>query len=52
MRIDGQCHCGGITYEAEVDPATARICHCTDCQVLSGTAFRTVSQLRTRTSNS
>ena len=42
MKIDGQCHCGNISYEAEVDPATARICHCTDCQVLSGTAFRTV----------
>ena len=25
-----------------MDPATARICHCTDCQVLSGTAFQTV----------
>ncbi len=46
MKIDGKCHCGAITYEAEVDPATARICHCTDCQVLSGTAFRTVVAAR------
>jgi hypothetical protein len=29
------------TYEAEVDPATVRVCHCTDCQTLTGTAFRT-----------
>ncbi len=41
MRIDGRCHCGFITYEAEVTPESATICHCTDCQMLSGTAFRT-----------
>jgi hypothetical protein len=40
MNITGGCHCGAIRYEAEVDPATAGICHCTDCQILSGTAFR------------
>ena len=32
MKIDGGCHCGYITYEAEADPANAMICHCTDCQ--------------------
>ena len=42
MKVTGGCHCGQITYEAEVDPATVRVCHCTDCQTLSGTAFRTV----------
>ena len=41
MKIDGRCHCGLVTYAAEVDPETATICHCTDCQALSGTAFRT-----------
>jgi hypothetical protein len=41
MKIDGGCHCGYITYEAEADPAKTSICHCTDCQSLSGTAFRT-----------
>ena len=40
MRIDGGCHCGFITYEGEADPAKAGICHCTDCQVLTGTAYR------------
>lgn len=40
MNITGGCHCGAIRYEAEIDPATAGICHCTDCQVLSGTAYR------------
>jgi hypothetical protein len=40
MRITGGCHCGKITYEAEVDPETVSICHCTDCQTFSGSAFR------------
>ena len=42
MKIDGRCHCGGITYEAEIDPGKVGVCHCTDCQTLSGTAFRTL----------
>ena len=42
MKIDGGCHCGYITYEAEVDPDQTTICHCTDCQTLTGSAFRTV----------
>lgn len=41
MKIDGRCHCGYITFEAEADPDKAGICHCTDCQSLSGSAFRT-----------
>lgn len=41
MKIDGACHCGNITYSAEIDPETVGLCHCTDCQTLSGTAFRT-----------
>ncbi len=42
MKVDGKCHCGRITYEAEVDPDKVLICHCTDCQELSGSAFRIV----------
>lgn len=41
MKLDGGCHCGSITYEAVVDPERVGICHCTDCQALSGSAFRT-----------
>ena len=40
MKVDGQCHCGAITYEAEVEPDTIGICHCHDCQTLSGSPFR------------
>ena len=42
MKIDGGCHCGYITYQAEVDPNEVKVCHCTDCQSLSGSAFRTI----------
>jgi hypothetical protein len=41
MKIDGSCHCGTITYEAEIDPADVGVCHCTDCQSLTGSAFTT-----------
>ena len=40
MKIDGSCNCGAITIEGEADPATVTVCHCTDCQTSSGSAFR------------
>jgi hypothetical protein len=47
MKMDGACHCGRITFEAEIDPAKVLICHCTDCQSLSGGAFRIVVRTST-----
>lgn len=44
MRVDGGCHCGHIRYEAEIEADRVIICHCTDCQTLSGSAFRVVVQ--------
>jgi hypothetical protein len=47
MHITGDCHCGNISYEAEVDPGKVNICHCTDCQILTGGAYRvTVPSLK------
>ena len=40
MKVEGNCHCGQITFEAEIDPDAVRICHCTDCQTLTGSAYR------------
>jgi hypothetical protein len=40
MRIDGTCHCGFINIEGEADPEKTQICHCTDCQTSTGSAFR------------
>jgi len=42
MKVNGGCHCGAISYEAEVDPESVSVCHCTDCQTLTGSAFRVV----------
>ena len=40
MKIDGACHCGYITIEGEADPEKTTICHCSDCQTGTGSAFR------------
>ncbi len=42
MHIDGTCHCGLISFTAEVDASRVMICHCSDCQVLSVAPFRAV----------
>ena len=42
MKIDGRCHCGDVTFEAEADPETTAICNCTDCQTMSGAPLRAV----------
>jgi hypothetical protein len=42
MKIDGRCHCGNVTFEAEADPETTTICNCTDCQIMSGAPLRAV----------
>jgi hypothetical protein len=40
MKVDGACVCGAIKIEAEADPERTQICHCTDCQTGTGSAFR------------
>ena len=40
MKVQGACHCGQISFEAEADPAGVKLCNCTDCQVLTGSGFR------------
>ena len=49
MKINGGCHCGYISYEAEIDPDKIVVCHCTDCQTLSGSPFRWVAPTREST---
>ncbi len=46
MKVEGACHCGYVTFIADVDPETAAICHCTDCQTLAGAPFRMVVATR------
>lgn len=40
MKVDGACACGAIRVEAEADPEKTQVCHCTDCQTATGSAFR------------
>jgi hypothetical protein len=47
MKVDGRCHCGFITFAAEIEPEKMWLCHCTDCQTLSGSAFRAIVPTRT-----
>ena len=49
MKIDGRCHCGYITFEAEAEPDKAAICHCADCQSFSGSAFRAIVRVTDNT---
>jgi hypothetical protein len=49
MKVNGSCHCGRIAYEAELDPARVGVCHCTDCQTLSGSAFTVYAQVQRET---
>jgi hypothetical protein len=42
MHIDGTCHCGRISFTAQIDPTRVMVCHCADCQILSGSPFRAV----------
>lgn len=40
MHVTGTCHCGRITFSAEVDENKVIVCHCTDCQIIASSAFR------------
>ncbi|MEL6102811.1 MAG: GFA family protein [Pseudomonadota bacterium] len=39
MTLRGQCLCGKVQYTLVGDPIATAICHCTNCQRQSGSAF-------------
>jgi len=43
--IEGGCLCGKVRYSADTEPAFIGVCHCTDCQHFTGSAFATVMGL-------
>ena len=45
MKIDGQCLCGDVTWQAEVNPELVGICHCTQCQTNGASAFQWIAQV-------
>ena len=38
-RVSGGCLCGAIRFEAAANPAFQLLCHCRDCQTVSGSAM-------------
>jgi hypothetical protein len=36
LKYSGECLCGNISYECDVEPIMAAHCQCTDCQKISG----------------
>jgi len=42
MKVHGRCHCGAVSFSAEVEPQSVMVCHCTDCQTLSGAPLRAI----------
>jgi hypothetical protein len=49
MRIEGGRLCGKVRYSAEAEPAFVGVCHCKNCQKVSGTAFAVVVAVPTPT---
>jgi hypothetical protein len=39
MNLSGGCQCGQVRYTADVNPATAHLCHCRMCQKAAGNYF-------------
>jgi hypothetical protein len=37
--MEGGCQCGSVRYRIEGEPLTLAVCHCTECQRQSGSAF-------------
>jgi hypothetical protein len=40
--FSGGCLCGKVRYSANAEPLFAGLCHCSDCQKFSGSAFAAV----------
>jgi hypothetical protein len=40
--ITGRCLCGSVSYRADAEPVAQAVCHCTDCQHQTGTAFSVI----------
>ena len=40
--IKGGCLCGAVSYSGNADPAFVGLCHCKDCQKVTGSAFAVI----------
>jgi hypothetical protein len=49
LPLTGGCQCGALRYEIRAEPLTLYVCHCTECQRQSASAF-SMSLMVTRAS--
>ena len=40
MDVTGGCFCGNVRFSASIDPEAVVVCHCNQCQRLSGSPYR------------
>lgn len=46
ISLEGSCLCGSVTYTCDGEPVLTAICHCTDCQKQTGSAFSIILGVR------
>ena len=39
LPLSGGCQCGRVRYQIRAEPLAVYVCHCTECQRQSGSAF-------------
>jgi len=39
LPLTGGCQCGRVRYQIRAEPLAVYVCHCTECQRQSGSAF-------------
>ena len=39
LPLTGGCQCKGVRYQITAEPLTVYVCHCTECQCQSASAF-------------
>jgi hypothetical protein len=40
--LTGHCLCGGVTYTVDAEPVWQGVCHCSNCQRQTASAFSTI----------
>ncbi len=40
--VKGGCLCGAVRYSSSAEPGGSAVCHCTDCQRQTGSAFSVI----------
>ncbi len=45
---EGGCACGAVRYRLLEDPLELHVCHCTNCQTVTGSAFLMCMPVHTR----